>query len=385
MSNLFLFGYFAMHPWAVLVLAAVLSPGAHAYESDTDPVNASRYTFSWPLGENTLKPRGASTIGAPVTLDTAPSLAWRELQQSGLGDQERDRRAILAMAGPYRVTFDFLEVARFDPALPADAPYQSWGTEYVFVSEDRDDFIALQHVLVMRVVQQDGSTSEPFVTRHWRQEWRYEAATAMQYQGSDTWALKSIAQSSRRGAWVQSVYQVDDSPRYAARGRWQHNDSFSTWISDETWRPLPRREWSVRKDYQVLAGTNRHTVTATGWVQEENNLKLALDSQGDVRASRPYLAREYGVARYQRIKDFDFSAGRDYFEKTEPFWAEVRAAWREIARRGRFTLAQPVDQGQLFVPFFEYAENLADGAPFAVEDARAFIRRTLQEKYLAPA
>ena len=41
------------------------------------------------------------------------------------------------MAGPYRVSFDFLEVVRFDPALKPDAPYQSWGTEYVFVAEDR--------------------------------------------------------------------------------------------------------------------------------------------------------------------------------------------------------------------------------------------------------
>jgi hypothetical protein len=72
---------------------------------------------------------------------------------------------------------------------------------------------------------------------------------------------------------------VDDSPRYAARGRWQHAAGVSTWISDETWRPLPRREFSVRKDYDVLVGTNRHTITPTGWVQEENNVKLALDVQ----------------------------------------------------------------------------------------------------------
>ena len=72
------------------------------------------------------------------------------------------------MAGPYRVNFDFLEMARFDPALKPDAPYQSWGTEYVFISEDRGNFIALQHILVMRVLEEDGKESEPFVTRHWR-------------------------------------------------------------------------------------------------------------------------------------------------------------------------------------------------------------------------
>ena len=273
-----------MCPSIAFVVALLCLP-VHAYEPGAGAAGGGRYTFSWPLGGGMLAPRGASTKGTEISLGTEPSKAWQALQQLGLSDFERDRCAILAMAGPYRVNFDFLEVVRFDPALSPDAPYQSWATEYVFASEDRGDFIALQHILVMRMQQQDGSASEPFVTRHWRQEWRYQADTALLYRGAQTWALAAVPEARRRGAWVQSVYQVDDSPRYGARGQWQHNDSFSTWISDETWRPLPRREWSVRKDYQVLLGTNRHTVTATGWVQEENNLKLALDGRGEVRAT----------------------------------------------------------------------------------------------------
>jgi hypothetical protein len=297
----------------ILVVCALLPLTVHAYEPGSTGVGEfSRYTFSWPIGEGSLKPRGASTKGAEVTLDTEPAEEWKRLHAAGLSNFERDRRAILAMAGPHRVSFD------------------------------------------------------------------------LAYQGSNVWVLRKIPDNQRRGAWVQSVYQVDDSPRYAASGRWQHSDSFSTWISDETWRPLPRREWSVRNDYQVLLGTNRHTITPSGWMQEENNLKLALDETGKPRATMPYLAREYGVARYQRIKDYDFAPGQDYFEKTEPFWAEVRAAWRKISLRGRFKLVKPVDQGQLFVPFFEYAERLTDGQPFVREDARAFIEETLRRSYLAP-
>jgi hypothetical protein len=355
---------------ACFLLAAWLG-AAHAAEPAP-----SQFTFAWPLDEKALKPRGATTRGAPVALDSSASRSWERLREPGLSPLERDRRAILAMAGPYRVSFDFLEVVRFDPKLKPDAPYQSWGTEYVFVAEDRPGFIALQHILVMRMQQEDGTTSAPMVVRHWRQEWRHEAEAFLAYEGADTWALRTVAPQARRGAWVQSVYQVDDSPRYAARGRWEHAEGLSTWLSDETWRPLPRREFSVRKDYQVLVGTNRHTITPDGWVQEENNLKLALDSNR-------YLAREYGVARYQRIRDYDFAPGESYYARTEPFWAEVRAAWREVAARGgRFTLRAPVDQAQLFVPFFEYAAKLDEGAPFEREDARAFIRRTLQERYL---
>jgi hypothetical protein len=185
---------------------------------------------------------------------------------------------------------------------------------------------------------------------------------------------------------VQSVYQVDDSPRYAASGRWEHGESFSTWISDQTWRPLPRREFSVRKDYQVLVGTNRHTILPTGWVQEENNLKLSLDGNGKPRERTPYLAREYGVSRYERVRDFDFGAGKEYFERTEPFWAEVRQAWRDIIQRERrFVLKAPVDQGALFLPFFEFADKLANGDPFDRDQARTFIDRTLRDTYLASA
>ena len=336
----------------------------------------SQFIFAWPLEEKALKPRGATTRGAPVTLDTAPAESWKRLNEPGLGAQERDRRAILAMAGPYRVSFDFLEVVRYDPTLKQDAPYQSWGTEYVFVAEDRPDFIALQHVLVMRMRLDGDKVSEPMVVRHWRQEWRYEAPTLLVYEGANTWARRATPAAQRRGAWTQTVLQVDDSPRYASLGRWEHTEGVSTWLSGETWRPLPRREFSVRKDYDVLVGTNRHTITPTGWVQEENNLKYALNQ-------KKLLAREYGVARYERIRDYDFGPGEAYYKRTEPFWAEVRAAWRELEEaRGRFSVRAPVDQAQLFRPFFEYADKLAEGAAFDREQARAFIRRTLQERYL---
>jgi hypothetical protein len=349
----------------LLVLAAFLLAAQTAL--------AQQYIFAWPPEEAKLKPRGGTTRGAAVTLEKAPSEAWRKLREPGLSAHERDRRAILAMAGSYRVTFDFLEVVRFDPSLKPDAPYQSWTTEQVFVAEDRPDFIALQHILLIRIA---GKESEPLVQRHWRQEWRYEAPRLLAYEGANTWATKSVAEGERRGAWTQTVLQVDDSPRYAARGRWEHGETNSTWISDETWRPLPRREFSVRKDYQVLVGTNRHTITPLGWVQEENNLKLVL---ADQRA----LAREYGVARYDRLREFDAEPARRYFAATEPFWAEVRAAWHDLEGKGRFTLRAQPDQGNLFVPFFEYAGKLEDGNAFNRDEARAFVRKTLDERYRA--
>jgi hypothetical protein len=126
------------------------------------------------------------------------------------------------MAGPYRVSFDFLEVVRFDPALKPDAPYQSWGTEYVFVAEDRPDFIALQHILVMRVREDDGKVGEPIIVRHWRQEWR-AAQTLLAYDRANTWVRRSLSPGERAAgcrACCRSTIR-----RYAAAG-WEHGVAF---------------------------------------------------------------------------------------------------------------------------------------------------------------
>ncbi len=369
------------------VVFACTAPAALAYEPAPPAkaqAQAPQFTFAWPLEEGAPKPRGGTTRGTEVTLQTGPSKEWEALRAPDIDAFERDRRAILAMAGEFRVSFDFLEIANFDARHPRDRPYQSWGTETVLVAEDRGDFIALQHLLVMRMHGEDAD-AKPMVVRHWRQEWQWQGNDALAYAGGTRWQAVALDDAARVGSWVQTVYQVDDSPRYASAGRWQHNPAFSTWISAETWRPLPRREFSARDDYQVLLGTNRHTVLPAGWVQEENNLKLVLAANGEPDAALPYRSREYGVARYERIAGFDFSAGREYFERTEPFWALVRAAWAaRVAASGGYTLQKHVDRGGLFMPFFEYAQKLADGeAEFDAQDAAGFVSRTLEASYFA--
>jgi hypothetical protein len=287
------------------------------------------------------------------------------------------------MAGTFRTSFDFLEVAGFRPGFVPDRPYQSWATEWVYVLRDEPRFISLQHLLVMFLEKPDGSTEGPFVTKHWRQDWRYEATELLAYRGRNTWAVERISPAEAKGTWTQSVFQVDDSPRYAGQGTWQHLGNLSTWLSSTTWRPLPRREFSVRKDYDVLVGTNRHTITPTGWVQQEENLKVVLDDRGRPAASEPVLSEEVGLNRYERIVGFDDSAARRNRERTEPFWNDVRDAWRDVvAEHGRFTLRAAPDQGQLFTPLFERAEKIADGAPYDPVADRAFARETVRS-YLA--
>ena len=199
------------------------------------------------------------------------------------------------------------------------------------------------------------------MTKHWRQEWAYEPATIVEYLGRERWQRRAVAASERRGAWLQTVLQVDESPRYASIGRWQHTASFSTWIGGDTWRPLPRREWTVRSDYQVLLGTNRHTIVPTGWLQEENNLKTVLTKDRAIDATHPYAGREYGLARYERVRDVDFAEADRYYEKTRAFWNRVQDAWSsDFAKDATVTLRGQVDQKNYFVPLFDRAEQIEE-------------------------
>ncbi|MEP7246321.1 MAG: DUF6607 family protein [Gammaproteobacteria bacterium] len=365
---------------AIAVVGALIALTVKAEETAKPADPNSRYTFSWPLSSDpALAPRGGTTRGPELTLDRTESEAWRALQQPNLSAFERDRRAILAMAGSYRVTFDFLEVVPFRADAKRDRPYQSWGTERVYVDHDEGKLISLSHILAMRIVDKDGKLSEPMVTKHWRQDWQYQPSEVIEYGGRDRWGRRVLNARAVAGQWSQTVYQVDESPRYASLGKWDHSPSFSTWISGDTWRPLPRREWSVRKDYQVLIGTNRHTITATGWVQEENNLKAVLNDARQLAADQPYLSREYGVARYERLQAPDFGAADEYFERTRKFWGEVRGAWAARFRATpQITLRAPVDQAGLFHKLFEHAEKLAAGEPDSVTDA-AVINESLRD------
>jgi hypothetical protein len=339
--------------------ASFLLASALACSAGTAEEAVPRYTFSWPIEGSALKPRGGTTKGVPVTLDTADSVEWKSLQEKGLSPLERDRRAILAMSGTYRVTFDFLEVVPFAPDSKPRAPYQSWGTEKVYVDRNESRFISLVHILEMRMVQTDGKVSAPLVVKHWRQDWAYEPKQIVEYKGRDRWERRALSASDTAGAWTQTVYQVDESPRYAGIGRWQHTASFSSWLSGDTWRPLPRREWSVRDDYQVLQGTNRHTVVATGWLQEENNLKTVLELNRSVSETTPFVAREYGVARYEHIREAHFAAADRYYQRTKEFWDEVRNRWNGIfTDQEVVTLTGPVDKLGLFRPLFTRAEEI---------------------------
>lgn len=185
-------------------------------------------------------------------------------------EPERDRAAIRGMAGEYAVSFSFQEnLALTEGYKPRDR-YEVDGTELVLLIEDTPARIALQHLLVT------GPASDPRVIKHWRQDWTFQDRELLEYRSGGVWYRKTLLAEQVRCTWSQAVFQVNDAPRYEGWGPWRHADGTSSWTSNETWRPLPRREYTERDDYDVVIGFNRHVMTPTGWAHEQDNTKVVL-------------------------------------------------------------------------------------------------------------
>ena len=99
---------------AGLLVTGVMQIAASSEVDEQVPVSGEitprQYTFSWMFADSdSMKPRGGTTSGPKVQLDSRTSAAFAGLQVPDLDARERDRRAILAMAGDYRTSFDFIE------------------------------------------------------------------------------------------------------------------------------------------------------------------------------------------------------------------------------------------------------------------------------------
>lgn len=310
-------------------------------------------------------PELSQPITPSITLKTTPKIP-SDGCRTGEALFDCDRRAILAMAGEYRVDFAFDEISAFRSGYKLKKPMRSGGEEWVEVIEDTGSHIALQHTLVDKSGE---------VTKHWRQDWDYQPRTTWRYVGHETWERRDLTPEESQNAWVQTVWQVDDSPRYAGVGRWIHDGNRTVWTSDTGWRPLPRREHTKRSDYDIVVAINRHEITADGWVHWQDNLKLDTTSTPENR----YIVSEFGANRYTKINNFNFQPGRDYWNKTKDFWTQVRAGWNErFAKAKRITVKQKVDGKNLWMAMFEAAE--ADGP----RDAATLKRRSdaVLDRYL---
>jgi hypothetical protein len=233
---------------------------------------------------------------------------------------EADRQAILAMAGNFKVTFDFEETFAVAPDYkPLSKPYHEEALEVVTVAEDTPDRITLQHLLVV------GSPEKPQIIKHWAQVWTWEDTRILDYAGSDgidVWQRQVVSVDEVKGKWSQLVTSVDDTPRYEGLGRWIHESGESSWTSEPTRRPLPRREYEKRDDYDYLIAINRHTLTPAGWVHSQDNRKV-VDRDG----KKHILSHETGLNRYHRTEDPLTAKAGEWWTENAAVWNSIRNFW----------------------------------------------------------
>ena len=300
---------------------------------------------SWLLGI-----AAAATLAIPACATVPPASSIESVTAPSAEAFEQDRLSILSMTGDYKVTFDFTETVAFLESYELKEPKLSGGHESVRVVEDRGDFISLQHLLVV------GPDESPFVVKHWRQDWQYEPARVLVFVGGNAWEWRDVPASERAGTWSQTVYQVDDSPRYGAVGTWTYEDGLAEWTPPQEWRPLPRRDMTTRDDYHAVDAVNRHVITPWGWVHEQDNSKLILSG------SPQALVREMGVNTYRAFDDYPVEAAEAYWDATADYWAGVRAHWNKIeAENERFAITIKGETEALYSPLFELAMAVENG------------------------
>lgn len=277
---------------------------------------------------------GAMLAVAPLT----PSVA--EVDTAAMSAEERAdfeaaRAAILGMAGDYRVSFDMRETTSWHADYTPLEEKMSGGFESVRVLEDAGDHIVLQHLLIV------GSQDNPMVVKHWRQDWTYEPADYLSYAGNGRWDLVAVPEAEREGVWSQTVWQVDDSPRYGGIGHWTSEGGVPRWESNWSWRPLARRDAIRDPIYDRYLAINRHSPAPVGWIHWQDNLKM-----GEEDGETFPVVQEIVLNTYATTEDYDPAPADAYWANTETYWAAVRQAWDEAIRADNgITLTEEPNMG----------------------------------------
>lgn len=294
---------------------------------------------------------GASLLAVAIAASPAhahPPIAAEQAEASF----EQDRADILAMAGNYRVRFDMQESTRWDAGYMPLEKKTSGGHEVVRVIEDTGRKIVLQHLLVVNHEGKD------MVIKHWRQDWEYEPARVLVYTDRHTWKWEDVPERMRTGRWSQTVWQVDDSPRYGGWGQFETQGGVRRWRSNWTWRPLARRDAVRNPVYDRYLGINRHQNAPEGWIHWQDNTKITT-RDGKLAP----IVQEYVLNTYTKFDSYNVKAADDYWAATKDYWAAVRAEWNRIAtEKGGIGIQEEAENGTVIsAQLMQIADDIQTG------------------------
>jgi len=266
----------------------------------------------------------------------------------GAQAQQNGKKNIDNLCGCFEVEFKYAETFSPDPKYKYhDREEISAGLEYVMPIINSDKKIVMQHLLVV---------TDSMIIKHWREDWSYENPVQYKYTGNKTWVKEILKPEQVKGRWTQSVWEVSDEPRYQGSSDWVMLDGKLTW-QNTTDAPLPRREYSVRSDYNILKRTNRISFTKDGYLHEQDNKKIIREDGTD-----KLLVEEKGYNTYKRVEESKCAAAKAFWEKNKDYWAKVRAVWDDyFASHTTVQLKTKVDGKVLNEYLFALAKEYAAG------------------------
>lgn len=253
-----------------------------------------------------------------------------------------DRQIIDKLCGCFEVDFKYAET--FAPS--ADYKFHDreeiGGTaELALPIEVSDKKVVIQHLLIV---------GPKTVVKHWREEWTYENPEIWKYVGERTWVKQTLSPDQVKGKWTQTVWEVADEPRYQGISQFVNMDGKIIWQST-TDAPLPRREYTVRNDYNILQRTNRLNIGDNGYLHEQDNRKLVRNNGKD-----HLVVEEKGHNNYKKIEEKECDAARKYWEENKEYWSRVRKIWADyVSTHNMITLKEKIDNKLLH----EYLLNLS--------------------------
>lgn len=261
-------------------------------------------------------------------------------------NKKEDIKAIKNMCGCYEVQFNFTETfhPKQDSLYKPSPTKKDYGLEWVELVEDSSNKIVMQHLLIV---------NDSTIVKHWRQDWLYQNTELYEFFKDKTWKYRKLATNDVKGQWTQKVYQVDDSPRYEGTATWIHEDGKHYWVNT-TDAPLPRREHTIRKDYNVLKRRNIHAITDYGWLHEQDNVKLNRDLNGNDTE----IAKEKGLDYYVKVDDSKCKAAQKWWAENKILWKNVRDKWQTVYDADKdIHLESSVDRKPLFMHLFTLEAN----------------------------
>lgn len=249
-----------------------------------------------------------------ITLALCVLTTWQLKAQTNF-----DKQCLKQLEGCFSVTFNYAETFTNDTSVKRCAHPMDNQTvvEMVYPLESSGKKVVLQHILVV---------GKNTVIKHWREDWEYEPATMWVYESNKKWIKKNLPADAVKGKWLQTVWEVDDAPRYQGLGKWIENNGQAYWLNT-TDAPLPRREYTTRKDYNVMQRTNKIIVSGNGWLHEQDNKKIIRKTG----VADSLLAEEKGYNNYVRIANDLCNNATDFWTKEKDvFWKNVREVWQSI-------------------------------------------------------